>query len=315
MAMSYRIPLPTGGRLGTLDIVDPSSSGVQRQLRRTGLASYEPSTAAALLACFEQRGDGFVFHDVGANIGLYAAMAAAIFEPASVVAFEPTVVIADIAESIARANHLRVDVERVALSDEDGHAELHVSPLADTSNSLNPDFRAGVETLRVPVIRLDEFVRRSGVAPDVIKIDVETHESAVLRGARDTLAEYGPTLVIEVLRGRRGRDFAGEINLAIAGLGYSMYELVDAPDFRAEPEVFASVGGTRDWLLTPDPLGADFPARWATWSQRLALCTPDRNSRAPIGPALRRAWGRGGVREIAATVRRDAARRSARRRT
>lgn len=148
--MTDRIPLPAGGRLDSLDVVDPSTSGVQRQLRRDGLSSYEPATAAALLACFESAGDGFVFHDVGANIGLYASIAAALFEPSSVVAFEPTPAIAEIAGAIARANGLDIEVVRSALSDHDGHADLHISPLADTSNSLNSEFREGIETVRVP---------------------------------------------------------------------------------------------------------------------------------------------------------------------
>ncbi len=307
--MSYRIPLPTGGRLKSLDVVDPSSSSVQRLLRRTGLSSYEPSTAAALFACFERRGDGFVFFDVGANIGLYAALAAAVFEPATVVAFEPTPATADIADAIARANDLQIDVVRSALSDKEGHADLHISPVSDSSNSLNADFRNGVETVRVPVMRLDEFVRQMNVSPDVIKIDVETHEAAVLRGARATLVRCRPDLVVEVLRGRRGRDFASEVNAAVAGLGYSMYELAATPSFVEEPKLFASAGENRDWLLTTKPLPADFSDRWAIWSTRLGLCAPERNSRVPVGPALRRAWDRGGTREIAATVQRVVRRR------
>ncbi|MEP1125028.1 MAG: FkbM family methyltransferase [Ilumatobacter sp.] len=306
--MTYRIPLPVGGRLATLDIVDPSTSGVQRQLRRSGLASYEPSTAAALLALFEVAGDGFVFFDVGANIGFYASMAAALFEPASVVAFEPMPAIADIASAIAVANGLHVRVERSAASDTVGFADLHVSPLADTSNSLDASFRNGSETVRVPLVRLDDFTATSS-GPQVIKIDVETHEAAVLRGARQTIGTYRPALVVEVLSSRRGRDFASEISSALDGLGYSMYELLEQPTFRAETALRASVGGTRDWLLTPTPIGDDFAIRWETWSRRLAECTADRNSRAPLGPAVRRAWNRGGTGEIVATMRREISRR------
>ena len=160
-----------------------------------------------------------MFFDVGANIGLYAALADALFDTVSVVAFEPTPATADIADEIARANDLDVDVVRVALSDHDGEADLHISPVSDSSNSLNPDFRAGSETVRVRVMRLDEFARQTGVVPDVIKIDVETHEAAVLCGARSTLEHNRPDLIVEVLSGRRGRDFAAEINSAVEGLG------------------------------------------------------------------------------------------------
>lgn len=311
--MTYRVPLPVGGRLATLDVIDPSTSGVQRQLRRSGLASYEPSTAAALLSLFEAAGDGFVFFDVGANIGLYASMAAALFEPSSVVAFEPMPPIAEVATAIATANGLAVRVECCAASDTDGFADLHVSPVADTSNSLNPAFRKGAETVRVPLVRLDDVVA-SGPTPDVIKIDVETHEAAVLRGARRTLETHRPALVVEVLSGRRGQDFATEISESLDGLGYSMYELLQLPSFRPEAELHSSLGETRDWLFTPEPIGDDFSHRWETWSKRLAECTADRNSRAPLGPGLRRAWDRGGAGEVVATARREISRRIDRRR-
>jgi hypothetical protein len=58
----------------------------------------------------------------------------------------------------------------------------------------------------------------------------------------------------------------------------------------------------RDWLLLPGELPADFPDRWATWSDRLSMCTADRNPRVPITASVRAAYRRGGLREVAATA-------------
>ena len=86
--MTYLVPLPEGGRTDRLDLVDPISSSVQRLIRRSGLASFEPETAAALLALFEHADPDFVLYDVGANVGVYSAMAVAMFRPRAVHSFE-----------------------------------------------------------------------------------------------------------------------------------------------------------------------------------------------------------------------------------
>jgi len=307
--MTYRIPLPVGGRQSQLDLVRSSSTGIQRQLRRDGLASYEPSTAAALLTLFEQHGDDLSFADVGANIGVYSCLAAAMFRPCAVRAFEPSPTTAAVADAIVRANRLPVHVERVALSDEEGHARLHLSPIADTSNSLDAGFRGGDESIDVVLTTLDRYVADSGWVPNVMKIDVETHEAAVLRGAAETLRRHRPSVVVEILTGRRGRDFAAEISDAFDGLGYLRYELTESPTFVAADRLRSSDGPTRDWLLSPEPLADDFAARHAHWAGLIAACTPDRNPRPGVGEAVAGAMRRGGLREVIATAGR-AARRS-----
>src|SRR5262249_43621063 len=52
-------------------------------------------------------------------------------------------------------------------------------------------------TTKVAMITLDGFTAQCGLAPDVVKIDVEGSELAVLRGARRVLAETRPLLVFE----------------------------------------------------------------------------------------------------------------------
>ncbi len=303
--MTYRIPLPSSGRADRLDIVDPSSTMIQRQLRRTGLASYEPSTAATLLALFDAANPGFVFYDIGANVALYSALCASMFEPAEVIAFEPAPSTADVAELIVGANGLDVRVERIALSGVSGSAELHLSPISDASHSLTEGFRDSQESVTVVTRRLDDVVAGGQTPPDIIKIDVETHEAAVLSGAIETLRQCRPRIVVEVLPGRAGRDFAAEIAAVVDELGYVYYELNDVPSFQPVDCISASSGGTRDWLLAPEQLTPDFADRWRTWSEQLAACTPDRNSRVPLTSAVKRAWGRGGPLEVLATARRS----------
>ena len=213
--MTYRIPLPVGGRSETLDIVDPNSTAVQRFLRRDGLSAYEPPTVATLVTLFEDLDPGFTFFDVGANMGLYALIAASMFQPEAVTAFEPTPSTAAMLRKAVAANGLAVDVVEAAVGDREGVAALHFSEKSDSSNSLVEGFKASHESVQVDTIRLDEHVRRTHRDPQVIKIDVETFEPEVLAGAAETIARVRPHIVIEVLN-RRGHDHGEEITAAMA---------------------------------------------------------------------------------------------------
>ena len=228
--MTYKIAVPGGTR--GLDIVDPHSTAVQRSLRQGGLAAYEPPTLTTLLAIFEQESDALTFFDVGANIGLYAEVCAEGFRPQAVHAFEPTPTTAAVARAIVRANRLNVEIVEAALGDQSGVAVLHLSDESDASNSLVAGFKPSSESVTVTVRRLDGYVRATNVHPTVIKIDVETHEPAVLAGAVGTIAADRPYIVIEVLH-RNGHDHGTEITAAIEPFGYSYYRWGATPDWVA----------------------------------------------------------------------------------
>ena len=97
--------------------------------------------------------------------------------------------------------HPRLRVETVALSDRAGTAALKVMT-ADTGRSTieaaNPVELAGAIDVRtVPTRPLDDY---ADVMEPVgcIKIDVEGHEEAVLRGAAKILSRDRPSLIIEI---------------------------------------------------------------------------------------------------------------------
>lgn len=301
--MAYRIPLPDGGRLTHLDILEPNSTAVQRFIRREGLGAYERPTAAAVLALCELRDPGFVFFDIGANMGLYGALAASMFSPRTVHAFEPAPIAAEVASRIMIKNGLAGEVFEAAVSDETGTASLHLSPVSDASNSLVEGFRQTTEHLDVATIRLDDHVARTVIDPDIVKIDVETHEPAVLRGARATIERTRPAIIVEVLR-RRGRDHGVEITELMQEYDYHYYELPATPTW--EPRAAATGSGTtdRDWLLLPEPIDPALPAAWAKWDERLSRCGVERNPRAPFVPTVRAAIERGGWREVVAAGKR-----------
>jgi hypothetical protein len=92
---------------------------------------------------------------------------------------------------------------RLALSDAAGQATLHRYSSSGNNSLWSRDLAPGhparlVGTEDVPLAVLDELVDDGTLEPPaLVKIDVEGHELAVLRGARKTLAAHRPAVVLE----------------------------------------------------------------------------------------------------------------------
>lgn len=177
---------------------------VHRGLRSGG----DPETR--LLPLLE-RGGAFV--DVGANRGSWCGPAARVFR--KVHAFEPEPALA---AALRRAAPSNVTVYALALSDHDGSGRFAVpvygGEALTTRASLETGANVGHEdelVYEVPLARLDSFELTQ---IDVIKIDVEGHERAVLDGAWRTIDRERPTLIVEI----EERHHLGESESIIAGL-------------------------------------------------------------------------------------------------
>ena len=133
---------------------------------------------------------GDTIWDVGANFGLHAVTLAQLCSGVRVIAFEPE------PSNARRLLHHRelagVDFEvvTVALSDEEGTASLHIAPTGNSGQTtLSPWHElAYIGTCRVATTRGDALISCGTVPPPaVIKLDVEGHELAALRGLSQCL--------------------------------------------------------------------------------------------------------------------------------
>jgi len=158
---------------------------------------YEPTVQLALGKLLRL---GDLAFDVGANIGVIAAMMGAAVGPyGRVVAFEASPrTIGQLHVNLNNSNAFNVSVLHAAVADRSGGL-LPIFYGADTpadsiftSGERQPDDY-------VPSIALDDYVERLGVAPRVVKIDVEGAELLALQGFRRTLARHHPALIIETL--------------------------------------------------------------------------------------------------------------------
>jgi FkbM family methyltransferase len=143
-------------------------------------------------------------------------------------------------DRLAARSNPRLRVEAVALSDHTGDAQLRVllnDPGRSSIEKANPVERLGaVELLTVPTRRLDDYDAIEPVG--CIKIDVEGHEDAVLRGARRILLRDYPSLIIEIEE-RHKRHSVSTVNGFLAELGYQGFFFRDdrlnpIESFRAE---------------------------------------------------------------------------------
>ena len=144
---------------------------------------------------------GMTFYDVGANIGVFAMLAARIVGPGGqVVAFEADPEIADRLREHARRNSFSwVNVEQKAAWRESGTVMFE-----RVDASVSPDRGVGhvVDSRNERVVSLDAIALDDCVSkyrpPDFIKCDVEGAEGEVFQGARQLLASRRPRALCEI---------------------------------------------------------------------------------------------------------------------
>lgn len=146
--------------------------------------------------------DARTIFGVGANCGIFAALCAQKFPSAAIHAFEPAKALQPILARNCPAES--ISVHQLAVGERNEDVTLFVNPDSQQTNSLKPSAvqafadSADIEMETIRCVTLDSFVAEYKSGPiDVLKIDVQGLEGAVLRGARTALetVEY---LFIEV---------------------------------------------------------------------------------------------------------------------
>ena len=169
--------------------------------------------------------------DIGAFTGLYSLVARGTNDRSTCIAFEPMPHI----RHRARMNFVlngRTDtilIEPFALSDATRMLPFYTSvgpTMLDSGGTVTQrSAEAAVSVDLVQGISLDQYlVSKPGLKPDLLKIDVEFHEVAVLAGARNTLTANRPTIIIEVSK----QQTLSDVLSMLGGLGYQMFSIDEA---------------------------------------------------------------------------------------
>ncbi len=169
------------------------------------VGSQEPESKALALACMD-RLKLESFWDVGANIGYYTWLLKSFRPELRAVLFEASPSNAEFVRATLKQNHLPgVELIVAGASDRQGEGYLRVDSLAGTTSTLDASTEQTFEEQHwgipsrkalIPLVTVDDE-RSHRLKVDFLKIDVEGHEAAVLRGAQRTISSDQPVLFVE----------------------------------------------------------------------------------------------------------------------
>jgi len=138
-----------------------------------------------------------VLFDIGAHYGVFSLVAARYGGTA--LAVDPSPMAAQMIATESALNNCsnQIKVIQAAVSDADGILNMLNSGIFSAGYFKVTKGRSVRDLTKTQALTIDQMVDNFG-APTHIKIDVEGHEAAVLRGAQDTLRQYSPILFLEL---------------------------------------------------------------------------------------------------------------------
>jgi FkbM family methyltransferase len=174
---------------------------------------------------------GAVVYDIGANVGFYTLLSAALAGPSGkVYAFEPLPRNLRFLRRHIGINKLtNVEVIEAAVSDREGTAMFD-----DTANAAMGSLSAR-GSLKVRTVAIDDLAAQGLLRPpDMVKIDVEGAEADVLAGAARTLAAHMPAVFLAT----HGAEVHAACLSKLSALGYALHP-VGSGDIRTCDEIRA----------------------------------------------------------------------------
>jgi FkbM family methyltransferase len=160
--------------------------------------SYEPNVTNEICRLLAP---GMVFVDVGANIGYFTLLAAALVGPTGrVIAFEPNTDNCDLLKRSITANaYDNISLNSYAVAESEQEFQLDVGGTSSNGRVIDfsPQAVAGDGPLRlIKAVALDHFL--AGEARiDVIKMDIEGAEPRALQGMEQIITRHRPILITE----------------------------------------------------------------------------------------------------------------------
>jgi FkbM family methyltransferase len=159
----------------------------------------EPELAA--LSCFVK--PGFVFVDIGANVGAFTLKAAKeIGDSGVVIAIEPFIESAlQLSRNIKMNRYRNCRVRMFCAGQKTGQTKFWLHKNRPTEFSLIPDSSA--ESVSVLSVSLNDLCEWEGITRlDYLKIDVEGAEDMILEGGESAIARFRPIIQVEVTKTR-----------------------------------------------------------------------------------------------------------------
>lgn len=156
-----------------------------------------------------------IIFDIGANVGIYSLIFSKFCK--KVYAFEPVPRNIYFLQRILNLNDIKnVNIIKKAVSDKNGMVPFRKGKSYATG-SINEEGHT-----IVPSITLDSFCQSQKIEPNFLKIDVEGAELFVLKGAKKTLSEYKPIILMEI----HGVNLKNKSFKLLKSFGYNYFKLI-----------------------------------------------------------------------------------------
>lgn len=173
--------------------------------------------------------------DVGANVGLFSLMVSDVLPKARVHAIEPVPSTYKALEKNTKQSAL-IKIHKLAIASKSGYMQMYFNE----QNSLGSHFLWGTEVfskqehrLKIKVSTLDKFCKTNSIKSiDLLKVDVETFENEVLRGAKETF-QNTKYLLLEISVERNPNYTFSEINSLLFSKKYN-FQLIWFRSFTGE---------------------------------------------------------------------------------
>ena len=147
--------------------------------------------------------EGGVFIDVGAHVGYYSLTASKrVGRSGRVISVEPNPPTVDrLKRNISLNNASNVSVQQVACTDTEKMLHFFQAGFENTGSSSESNKNAhSSREIEVRGVPLDTIVKDLDLKRvDLVKIDVEGAELQVLTGMKQSMAKYGPKIIIELV--------------------------------------------------------------------------------------------------------------------
>jgi FkbM family methyltransferase len=243
LAGSIGYLVSVNARLGNgmkMRVVWNDTGGCGHEIWRSGW--YEPRTVEVIGDLLQP---GMTFFDIGANMGQYTLLAAG--KNCKVHSFEPAPAMFEFLNENVQPVKERVRINKIALSNTEEPVTLFMAkPHNVGATSFTDQYGASGETFEVPCTTIDNYMEKNGIARiDVMKMDVEGAESAVLKGAAKLLSGPNPPVIVleyEESAQRRFGSSCAEMTSLLTAHGYRLERITDReviPYVPKDPEDFS----------------------------------------------------------------------------
>lgn len=211
---------------GTMQVLLPAATDIYLAGGKTHDSEIR---LARFMTAYLKPGDTFL--DVGAHFGYFTLMAAALVsKEGRVFSIEPSKgSFGLLAQNVQ--GHQNISIHHHAVSDSNEQVKFYEFPvLYSEYNALDVEkFRQESwmkkyhpETTTVQAVTIDGFVKQHGIAPAMIKIDVEGAEVKAIMGGQESWRALSPVLVMEYLDEGDESSYTAATTI-MYGYGYKSY--------------------------------------------------------------------------------------------